>query len=211
MSPKSRSKWPGGLPPERAKDLMAAALGLFARQDYSSVTIKDIARRLGVNTVLIYYYFDSKEDLFRATLEHCIKNALETFRQLERTHEDPVKMLSAWFSTQARLASEIRQLVKIMLDYSVSSTQSKVADAAIRLFYDHEIKILSSRIQLGIDKGIFKSVNVQRAAQIASTHLDGIMVGSLMHKNFDVPSAIRDLECIFWNFLGYTALPAEVA
>ena len=77
---------------------MAAALELFARHDYSSVTIKDIARSLGVNTALIYYYFDSKEDLFRATLEYFILKALETFRGLERANEDPVKMLSAWFA-----------------------------------------------------------------------------------------------------------------
>ena len=199
-----RPNWPDGLPPERAKDLMAVALELFARHDYSSVTIKDIARSLGVNTALIYYYFDSKEDLFRATLEYFIERALETFRGLERANEDPVKMLSAWFSTQTRLAGEIRQLVKIMLDYSISGGQSKVADAAIRVFYQHELKILSSRIQLGIKKGIFRAVNVKRATQLASTHLDGIMVGSLMHPDFDVASAIRDFEEVFWNYLGYS-------
>ena len=31
-----------------------------------------IAERLSVNTALIYYYFDSKTDLFRATIEHAV-------------------------------------------------------------------------------------------------------------------------------------------
>lgn len=183
---------------------MAVAFDLFARRGYSSVTIKDIAHRLRVNTALICYYFDSKEDLFRVTLEYFIRNALQSFRELEQAHEAPVSMLSAWFSTQARLASEMRQLVKIMLDYSTSSTKSKIADAAISLFHRQEIRILSSRIQFGIDKGIFQPVDVNQAAQIASTHLDGIMVRSLIHANFDVRRAIRDFERIFWTYLGYS-------
>ena len=47
----------------RSEEMMAAALDLFARHDVSSVTIKDIAKALRINTALIYYYFDSKAQL----------------------------------------------------------------------------------------------------------------------------------------------------
>jgi AcrR family transcriptional regulator len=183
---------------------MATALELFARQDFTSVTIKDIAHGLRVNTALIYYYFESKDELFRATLEYCIENALCTFRELEQRHRDPVRMITAWFSTQARLAPEIRQLLKIMLDYSTSTTSSRIADAAIRRFYDEEIKILSTGFRLGIRQNVFRPVNVTRTAQIASTYLDGIMARSLIHKSFDVKAAIGDLQQILWNHLGYS-------
>ncbi|MFZ1071180.1 MAG: helix-turn-helix domain-containing protein, partial [Methyloceanibacter sp.] len=46
---------------------LTASLDLFAERNFASVTIKDIAKALNVNTALIYYYFDSKTDLFRAT------------------------------------------------------------------------------------------------------------------------------------------------
>jgi AcrR family transcriptional regulator len=183
---------------------MATALGLFARQDYASVTIKDIAQGLKVNTALIYYYFPSKDDLFRATLEYCIGKALQTFERLEERHPDPVAMISAWLSTQARLAPEIRQLLKIMLDYSTAGVPSRIADAAIRRFYDAEIKILTTGMRLGIRQGVFKPVNVKRAAQIASTQLDGIMARSMIHKQFDVKAAIADLQHLLWDHLGYT-------
>jgi TetR/AcrR family transcriptional regulator, upper aerobic nicotinate degradation pathway regulator len=205
MAVSARPRWPRNDPPKRAKDLMATALELFARQDFTSVTIKDIAHGLRVNTALIYYYFESKDELFRATLEYCIENALRTFRELEQRHRDPVRMITAWFSTQARLAPEIRQLLKIMLDYSTSTTSSRIADAAIRRFYDEEIKILSTGFRLGIRQNVFRPVNVTRTAQIASTYLDGIMARSLIHKTFDVKAAIGDLQQILWNHLGYSS------
>jgi AcrR family transcriptional regulator len=203
MAVGARPRWPRNDPPKRAQELMATALELFARQDFTSVTIKDIAHGLRVNTALIYYYFDSKDDLFRATLEHCIEHALLTFRELEQRHRDPVRMISAWFSTQARLAPEIRQLLKIMLDYSTSTSSSKIADAAIRRFYDEEIKILSTGFRLGIRQRVFKRVNVTRTAHIVSTYLDGIMARSLIHTGFDVRRAIGDLQQILWEHLGY--------
>jgi AcrR family transcriptional regulator len=194
--------------PKRAEELMATALALFARQDVTSVTIKDIARGLGVNTALIYYYFDSKEDLFRATLEYCIDKAIATFRRLEQEHSDPVKMIAAWFDTHTEMTPEIRQLVKIMLDFKTSGSNTRITDAAIREFYEQERQILSSRIWLGVEKGIFRRMTMRQAAHaadIASTHLDGIMVRSLIHPSFDVPTAIQDLEQIFWSYLGYHA------
>ncbi|MBI5617124.1 MAG: helix-turn-helix transcriptional regulator [Gammaproteobacteria bacterium] len=58
----------GGL--NRAEELLAAALELFATRNFADVTIKDIAAATGVNTALIHYYFDSmaviEQKLFRA-------------------------------------------------------------------------------------------------------------------------------------------------
>ena len=45
------------------------ALNLFAERNLSSVTIKDIACEIGINTALIYHYFDNTEALFRAAIE----------------------------------------------------------------------------------------------------------------------------------------------
>lgn len=66
----------------RADELMWAALDLFAERDFASVTIKDIAHAIGVNTALIYYYFESKEDLFRATVENAVVRALDNYKTL---------------------------------------------------------------------------------------------------------------------------------
>ena len=66
---------------------LAASLDLFAERNFASVTIKDIAKALNVNTALIYYYFDSKTDLFRATIEYAVAGAFENVRALETAIE----------------------------------------------------------------------------------------------------------------------------
>jgi AcrR family transcriptional regulator len=191
--------------PERARELLAAALELFSEQDFSTVTIKKIGNSIGVNTALIYYYFDDKADLFQASLEHAVDRALANYRRLRERHSDPVDLISDWFDNHIELAKPIRQLVKIMLDYSTSPDQKEVIDAVIRQFYDEECSILSSAISEGIELGIFRPVDPERAAHIASTHLDGIMVRSMIHKDFDIPAAMNDLKILFWEHLGHRA------
>ena len=195
--------------PERANELMAAALKLFSEHDFSAVTIKDIGKSVGVNTALIYYYFEDKADLFRASLRHSVDQALANYRRLGERHSDPVDLITDWFDNHIELVTPIRQLVKIMLDYSTSRSKKGMVDEAIKQFYDEECRILSVAVQRGIELGVFRAVDPQKAAHIASTYLDGIMVRSLIHKELDIRAAVLDLKTLFWEHLGYHEQPAS--
>src|SRR5690349_6683251 len=96
---------------------LTASLELFAESNFASVTIKDIAKALGVNTALIYYYFDSKTDLFRATIEYAVGRAFENVRALDDKSADPPTIIAAWLSNHVNKYAEIHRFVKIALDF----------------------------------------------------------------------------------------------
>ena len=52
--------------------ILDAAVTLFARQGYARTTIKQIAGKAGVNSALLYYYFESKERLYREVLRRLL-------------------------------------------------------------------------------------------------------------------------------------------
>ncbi len=186
----------------RAVELTVTALDLFAERDFASVTIKDIANACGVNTALIYYYFENKEDLFRATIENAITEALENYTNLRKRHDDPVDLINDWFDTNLELSGSIRKLVKVMLDYSGSRISISSIDSEINNFYDVERSILSDSIRRGIEQGIFHAADPDRLALFVSTHLDGIMVAAMIRKDFNLDTAMADLREILWFHLG---------
>jgi AcrR family transcriptional regulator len=194
-----------------AERLTAVALELFSVRDFASVSIKDIAKAAGVNTALIYYYFESKEGLFRATLENAVSQALDKYRALRERHTDPVDLIGDWFDTQVELKRPIRQLLKIMLDYSSTRTQADVIDRIIQQFYREEVEILASSVRRGIQTGMFRPVDADRAAHLASTHLDGVFVRSIIHKNLDIYAALEEFKTLFWEYLGHEAERVEPA
>ena len=53
---------------QRRRDLLAAAKRLFAERGFPATTIADIARAAGVSYGVVYWYFESKDDLFHALM-----------------------------------------------------------------------------------------------------------------------------------------------
>lgn len=194
----------GGQGNDRVEKFLAASLDLFAERNFASVTIKDIAKALGVNTALIYYYFDSKTDLFRATIEHAVGNAFETVRALDDKNADPARILTAWLENHVSKYAEIHRFVKIALDFRGSDEGNPEIAESIERFYDEERRMLSKIIRQGIDRGIFKAVDPLRMGQFISTYLDGCMVRSVILSDFDLDMAVRDLHARVWVMLEYS-------
>ena len=181
-------------PNGREKEFLKAALTLFAERNFASVTIKDIAQSLGVNTGLIYYYFENKTDLFRAAIEFALENAFANMRAIEAGNADPAGLISSWLDNHVERYAEIHRFVKVALDYKGSPERDPSVEATISSFYAKERDLLSRFIRLGIDQGMFKRVDSGRMAQFISTYLDGCMVRLVILPDFDLKIAIGDLH-----------------
>ncbi len=182
---------------------MEAALRQFARQDFNSVTIKEIANSISVNSALIYYYFENKEALFRASLDHAADLAMARYEELCDGLSDPVDLIEAWFDNHFESVELIRYMVKVMLDFAATHPQRDMIEGGVQSFYGKERELLSRSIRAGILAGRFRAVDPEAAAQVASTMLDGVMVRSHIQSDFDLRGAIGELKVVFWSYLGY--------
>lgn len=52
------------------RSLLAAALDAFAEHGYEAMSVRELARRLGVSHNLVHHHYGSKWDLWKAALEH---------------------------------------------------------------------------------------------------------------------------------------------
>jgi TetR/AcrR family transcriptional regulator, upper aerobic nicotinate degradation pathway regulator len=189
--------------PGRVDSFLVASLELFAERNFASVTIKDIAKALDVNPALIYYYFDSKTDLFRATIERAVVRAFENVRALEDRSADPATIIAAWLANHVNKYDDIHRFVKIALDFRSAHEGDPAIAKAIEAFYVEERKLLSKVIRDGVRQGLFRSVHPGRLAQFISTYLDGCMVRSVILPDFDLKGAVRDLHRRVHGMLGY--------
>lgn len=67
---------------ERPTEILNAAFEEFAVNGFTGTRLDDVAARAGVTKGTIYLYFDSKEDLFVATLKEMTSPALDHLRGL---------------------------------------------------------------------------------------------------------------------------------
>ncbi len=62
---------------ERRAQLVALGLDAFAARSYDEVSVDDIARAAGVSKGLLYHYFPTKRDFYRAAIGDVAKRLLE--------------------------------------------------------------------------------------------------------------------------------------
>lgn len=103
---------------EKASRILAAADELFGEQGYDAVSVRDVARAAGVNKALVFYYFDSKEQLFAEVLTRyyeahrlALAVALEDEGELD---ERLVRLVDAYFDFMAsnmRFARLVQQQI----------------------------------------------------------------------------------------------------
>ena len=184
------SREPSRLYATRRKAMIKAAAEVFRVKGLSDTSLHDISRIIGVERASLYYYFGSKEQLFRAVI-------------LEST-EDVVagaQLISTGPGTaRARLTAVITHIVSSFSDYYPSlhvfvqedmrrvsndphagSEQRRLADLA-----DHYMRTLEKLIEEGITTGEFRN--------LCDPHLTGLIIqGSLnwMHRWFDPDTHIQ--------------------
>jgi len=79
--------------------LVQAALTLFAAQGYQAVSMRDLARHLGVQPGSLYYHVQGKEELLVEGLEDTLTELLHQTRQALRPHAGPRARLGVFFTT----------------------------------------------------------------------------------------------------------------
>ncbi len=69
-------------PADRKLDIVNAACHLFQIKGYDQVIMQDVMDNLGIAKGTIYHYFDSKEALFDAVIEHIVNKNIEYMQTL---------------------------------------------------------------------------------------------------------------------------------
>lgn len=179
-----------------ADALLRAALALFAERSYASVTIRDIATAAGVNTALIYYYFESKQGLLLAALEYASEAAFAHFRALRQRHDHPLDVVDDWLQSHLALVEPIQQLVTISLDHAGLRTELPAVDHAVRRFYEQEAAMLEACIADGVRRGLLAPLDARATALLISTCLDGVMVRLRITPELEARDLITEVRAL---------------
>jgi len=62
---------------DRPREITEAAFSVFAEQGYARGRIAEVARRAGVSKGLLYLYFKTKEELFKAVIKNVVMRRID--------------------------------------------------------------------------------------------------------------------------------------
>jgi AcrR family transcriptional regulator len=77
--------------------IFKAALRVFSQKGVANTTIKEIADAAGIGKGTIYEYFNSKDDIIKASFEHIMMQATKNIKEQVEGIDDPIKQIKGFF------------------------------------------------------------------------------------------------------------------
>jgi TetR/AcrR family transcriptional regulator len=137
--------------PEATKtQILDAAEAEFAVTGLSAARTEAIAAQTGVTKAMIYYYFQSKEELYRAVLERCLTHALGLIEQLQLDCLPPDAALVRLLSQMLDCMSENPRMGSILTLEAIQNKGKYYPKQLGNLLYGTIIEILEQGMILGV-------------------------------------------------------------
>jgi AcrR family transcriptional regulator len=173
---------------EEAKlKIIETARSIFSHYGFKKTTMEEIAQATRKGKSSIYYYFENKEDIFKAVVE---KEAEEIRTELHKKIadvEDPIERLKIYITVRMRKFNKLTNFYSAIKSDYLSHFEFI---EEIRKSYDlDEVKAIAGIIQDGIEKGKFTIDDPQSSAISIVTAMKGLEVPifvSKEHGNFEV-------------------------
>lgn len=194
-------------PAARRIQILNAALELFEKQSFQSVSMRQIATGCQVNIALLYHYFDNKEALVRDSLLHAVEGFLASVPLDADPEAKPLGMASFWLDATILSTPLLLRMVRLMHDYAAAGGNDPEVIAIVDHFYACERSTFERAIAEGITRGVFRKVDVERTARLASMTLDGIFYSGPARGDVNYAAHINDLHDQLIDYLSLRSAP----
>jgi AcrR family transcriptional regulator len=110
----------------RREQLMACAIQRFAGQGYHTTSVAEIVEGVGVGKGVFYWYFDSKEALFRQILRDAQTDLRRRQQSAIADEDEPLRRIELGIRASLAWSAEHRDLIKLV---QFAETEERFAEA----------------------------------------------------------------------------------
>ena len=142
---------------DRPQEITDAALAAFAEKGYAATRVDDVAKRAGVSKGLLYLYFKTKEELFKAVVRSFVVPRIDALTEIIESSE---------LSSEAFLRGPFLDFVKTLPGSPVSVViRLMIAEGPkhpdlVQFYWDNVVSrglgAISELLQRGVQTGEFR-------------------------------------------------------
>lgn len=140
-------------PTESETRLFDCALTLFATQGYSGISVREIIESVGLTKPVLYYYCESKLDLFTKLIDRVHCEALRGLEEQVRGEGDPQEKLRAILHGTFTFCRADWRIPRLMYGVAFGPKIPQVEEV-ITAFSDRRYALIREVIEEGVRLGI---------------------------------------------------------
>jgi AcrR family transcriptional regulator len=173
-------------------DIISAAGKTFKKFGFKKTTMNKIAKETGKGKSSIYYYFESKDDIFKAVvLTEAAKYRKMVIQAIER-NETPYEKLKAYILVRMQTDGVLSNFHKALNDPEIRYIT--FVDRLKKLYDKEEVRLFSNILEAGCKSGFFEIYSIPHASVGIVTAMRGIENTILLNpKDPNIEKKIEDI------------------
>jgi TetR/AcrR family transcriptional regulator len=140
--------------------ILNAAEVEFGRAGLSGARTETIAEQSAVTRAMIHYYYETKEQLYRAVLERAFSKQIRMLQKLDIHGADVANVLKSFMRELTLAQLDNLNLTSILLFEGVQNEGKYYKEIAFAAIYEP----LCSILQRGMDEGVFRKMDPKHTA-----------------------------------------------
>jgi AcrR family transcriptional regulator len=152
---------------DRPKEITEAALQAFAEKGYAATRVEEVAKRAGVSKGLMYLYFKTKEELFKAVVKSVVVRRVDqligSIESTDLSSEDFIRGPLTSFLKQVP-GSPVAIVIRLLI--SEGPRHPDLVD----YYYDNVVSkglaAITGFVERGVDRGEFRKSVVTELPQL---------------------------------------------
>jgi AcrR family transcriptional regulator len=166
---------------ETRNQIVQVAAKLFGHFGFKKATMEEIASATRKGKSSIYYYFNSKEEIFEAVVEKESEELRAELAEEIAKYDDPIEKLRVYILLRMRKIKKVVNFYDALKsDYL---THLEFIDKIRRRFDEEETQVVKEILQSGINSGKFSIESPELAAVAIVTAMKGLEIPLLIQKS----------------------------
>jgi AcrR family transcriptional regulator len=167
----------------RAENLLQAGWAVIAERGFGSFRIADVARKAGVSTGTVHYYFPTKRELLLAAFEHKIQQAVLQRRWVTMRGETPIARLRAFVDEYLPDDEESVQTWRIWAEFWAEGLHDESVQAINQRAYGSWRLLFEGLFREAQDEGEILPGDVAFMASAFVAMMDGLALQTILQSD----------------------------
>ena len=152
---------------ERQKEIVEASLELIARKGIQGLTIKNLAKTIGISEPAIYRHFESKTAILMSLLNNFIEMARFLSGLMDTSEGTAVEKIGFMFTKMLRLFSENPPMVSVIFSEEIFKNDELLKNRIVEILNLHTQTIEKIILKGKLEKNVRADIDVESLTLLA--------------------------------------------
>jgi AcrR family transcriptional regulator len=171
--------------PVRREAIVQATIRCLARDGYSGLRMKEVARAAGVSQGILHYYFEGKRAILLAALHQVVDDLDARLRPVLEAAPDAGAQLAGIIQSFLAFADENREFWLVFVEFWGEMMHDRELAGVNAALYRRLRRSLGAVVARGVRAGLFRKVDLEEAGSVVLALVDGVS----LQRTFD-PKAL---------------------